>query len=57
MERPQVEEMRGMVKEMMVPRMNKESNTDNIISNSQREAWEQERFILEIVSLSSCPHF
>ena len=38
MERLQVEEMMGMVKEMVVLRRNRESNMESIIKREQKEA-------------------
>ena len=38
MERLQVEEMMGMVKEMVVLRRNRESNMESIINREQKEA-------------------
>ena len=38
MERLQVEEMRGMVKEMVVQSRNRESNMESIINREQKDA-------------------
>jgi hypothetical protein len=40
MERLQVEEMMGMVKEMVVLRRNRESNVESIINREQKEAYQ-----------------